>query len=132
VQAHRQPTENRAAKQNWRWLSEVVYGFLGIDGVFKLHIPKFFGVKNFATLQALDKLGVFVPGDNTYLRVFADGCHLSFYRLIELLFPQDCIGLLHNLKPESAESLHFRPFFYVHRPNDRQAGLEIPTETVVY
>jgi hypothetical protein len=120
------------AKLNWRWLSEVVYGFLGIDGVFKLHIPKLFGVKNFATLQTLDKLGVFVPGDNAYLGVFTDGGHLSFYRLIELLFPQDCIGLLHNLKSESAESLPHSPFFHDFLQSDCSSRLEIPTETVVY
>ncbi len=47
----------------------------GLDGVLDLHVVKFFGVKDLATLQALDKLGVIVPGDNTHSWVFADRCH---------------------------------------------------------
>ena len=45
------------------------------DGFFNLHISKLIGVEDLATLQALDKLGVFVPGNDTYTGVFADGCH---------------------------------------------------------
>jgi len=46
-----------------------------IGGFFKFHVSKFLGIKDFATLQALDKLCVFVPGDDFNLRVFANGCH---------------------------------------------------------
>jgi hypothetical protein len=53
----------------------------GLDGFFDLHIVKFFGVKDFATLQTLDKLGVVVPGDNTHSWVFADRCHRFLDRL---------------------------------------------------
>jgi hypothetical protein len=49
-------------------------------GFFNLHIAKLFGVKDLATIQALDIFGVFVPGDDAYPRVFADGCHRSWYR----------------------------------------------------
>ena len=36
---------------------------------------KFLGVKDFATFQALDELGVIMPGDNTNFWMFADRCH---------------------------------------------------------
>jgi hypothetical protein len=52
-----------------------VFGFLRFSGFFKLHVTKFVGVKDLATLQALDKLGVFVPGNDSNFRVFADGGH---------------------------------------------------------
>ncbi len=45
------------------------------SGFFDLHVAELFRVKDLATLQALDKLGVFVPGNDTYLWVLADGCH---------------------------------------------------------
>ena len=32
------------------------------SGLFNLHVAELFGVKDIATIQALDKLGVFVPG----------------------------------------------------------------------
>jgi hypothetical protein len=82
-----------------------------IDGLFELHISKLFGVKDFATFHALNKLGVFVPGNYAYPGMFADGCHLSFYRLNEQLFPQDCIGLLLNLKLESVDCFLPVPIF---------------------
>ena len=41
--------------------------FFFIDGFFNLHIAKLFGVKDLATIQALDKFGVFVPGNDSYL-----------------------------------------------------------------
>ena len=55
----------------------VVGGVLRFDVFFNLHIAKLFGVKDFATLQALDILGVIVPGDDSYPGVFTNGCHLS-------------------------------------------------------
>jgi len=33
---------------------------------FNLHIAKLFGVKDLATIQALDKFRVFVPGNDSY------------------------------------------------------------------
>src|SRR5271169_2343543 len=53
----------------------------GLDGFLDLHVVKFFGVKDFATLQTLDKLGVIVPGDYTHSRVFANRCHRFLSRL---------------------------------------------------
>jgi hypothetical protein len=54
---------------------QFVLGFLCFDGFFNLHVTEFFGVKDLATLQALDKFGVFVPGNDSYPGVFADGGH---------------------------------------------------------
>jgi hypothetical protein len=54
---------------------KIVWGFLGFGGFLNLHIAELFGVKDLATLQALDILGVFVPGNDSYFGVFADGGH---------------------------------------------------------
>ncbi len=43
-------------------MSSSVFG-----GFFNLHIAKLFGVKDLATIQALDKFRVFVPGNDSYL-----------------------------------------------------------------
>ena len=53
----------------------VVRDVLRFDGVFHLHVTKFLGVKDLATLQALDELNVVVPGNNSHLGMLADGCH---------------------------------------------------------
>ena len=45
--------------------------------VFNLHIAKLFGIEDLATLQALDILGVVVPGNDPDLGVSAGGCHRS-------------------------------------------------------
>ncbi len=55
----------------------IVLEILRASGVFNLHIAKLFGIEDFATLQALDKLGVFVPGNDPDLRMSAGGCHRS-------------------------------------------------------
>jgi hypothetical protein len=56
---------------------------------FNLHVVKLFGVKDFATLQALDIFGVLVPGDDSYPGMFAGGCHRFIVGLIfQVLFPQ--------------------------------------------
>ena len=55
----------------------IVREIFGSSGVFNLHIAKLFGVEDLATLQALDKFGVFVPGNDSYLRMSAGGCHRS-------------------------------------------------------
>ncbi len=52
-----------------------VLRFLCFDGFFNLHISELFGVKDLATFQALDKFGVFEPGNDSYPWVFADGGH---------------------------------------------------------
>ncbi len=61
-------------------------GFL-VGGLLYHHVVKLFGVKDFATFHALDIFGVVVPGDNSYLRVFAGGYHLGRINRDELLFP---------------------------------------------
>ena len=48
---------------------------------------KLFGIKDFATLQALDKLRVFVSGNASYPGVFAGGCHRIGFSSIMMLFP---------------------------------------------
>ena len=50
---------------------------LASNSVFNLHIAKFFGVEDFAALQALDVLSVVVPGNDPDFGVFAGGCHRS-------------------------------------------------------
>jgi hypothetical protein len=78
-------------------VSDLVRGVLRFDGFFDFHVVKLFGIKDFATFQTLDKLRVFVSGNNSYSRVFAGGGHRS--RLIgEQLFPPDCSGPINNLK----------------------------------
>ncbi|WP_420238455.1 hypothetical protein ACOBR2_02300 [Telmatobacter bradus] len=47
----------------------------GFCRVFNFHIAKFFGIKDFATLQAFDKLTVSVPGNDSNLRVSAGVGH---------------------------------------------------------
>jgi hypothetical protein len=39
---------------------------LCFGGFFNLHVAELLGVKDLATIQALDKLAVFVPGDDSY------------------------------------------------------------------
>ena len=77
----------------------VLYGPVGDRALFNFHVAKLFRVKYFATLQAFDKLAVFVPGDDTYLRVFAEGWHLFKIGLDLVVFPPDCSDLLRNLEP---------------------------------
>jgi hypothetical protein len=59
-------------------VSVIGFGLFGLDRFFDFHVVKFFGVKDFATLQTLDKLHVVVPGDDTYSWMFADRCHFIF------------------------------------------------------
>ena len=78
-------------------ISDLARGVVGFGGFFDFHVVKLFGIKYFATFLTLDELSVFVPGNNSYSRVFAGGSHLS--RLIsEQLFPPDCSGPINNLK----------------------------------
>jgi hypothetical protein len=69
-------------------------------GLFNLHVAKLFGVKDLATIQALDKLTVIVPGNDAYPGVFADGCHRSLYRWEKVLFPPNSIGIFPHLKTD--------------------------------
>jgi len=95
------PTHRRGVEWIGFSFLDVDGGFLRIGVFFDLHIAELFGVKDLATLQALDKLGVFVPGNNTYFGVFADGCH----RFCSVFYPPDCSGLLKNIKRIFVESL---------------------------
>jgi hypothetical protein len=65
----------------------------------------------------------------------ASGSHLSWFRLIQVLFPPDCIALSCKLKRVFVEFLH-RLEKSGCDPRQFQigfgAGLEIPTEKVVY
>ena len=49
-----------------------------ISDFFNLHVTELFGVKDVATFQALDILGVFVPGNDSNPGVSAGGCHRSW------------------------------------------------------
>ena len=46
-----------------------------------LHIAKFFGIKDLATLQAFDELDVVMPGHNAHAWVFAEAGHGSKFDL---------------------------------------------------
>jgi hypothetical protein len=83
----------------------VVRNFLWFGGFLDLHVAKFLGVKDVATLQALDKFGVFVPGNDTYPGVLADGCHRFGLGVDTFLFPQDCSGDFNFLERLFVESL---------------------------
>jgi len=47
----------------------------GLRRVLNFHVAKLFGVKNFATFQALDEFGVLVAGDDAYFGMSADCGH---------------------------------------------------------
>src|SRR5580698_8076091 len=70
-----QPTEAPAPGRAVVEVSILVQGVLWFGGFLNLHVAELLGVKDFATLQALDKLSVFVPGNDTYPGVLADGGH---------------------------------------------------------
>jgi len=59
-------------------LSFVFYVFC-LDGVFDFHIAKLFGIKDFATIQALDEFSVFVAGYDTNPGMFAGDSHRSLF-----------------------------------------------------
>ena len=50
-------------------------GFFRLDGLFDLHVVEFLGIEDFATLQALDKFCIIMPGHNTNSWMFASRCH---------------------------------------------------------
>src|ERR1700677_622838 len=78
------PLNPRIWKRGLLIFSEVVRR---LGGLFNRHVVKLFGVKDFATLQALDKLRVFVSGNDSYPGVFAGGCHRIGFSSIMMLFP---------------------------------------------
>jgi hypothetical protein len=64
-----------------RWIASVFFcHVLWFSGFFNLHVAEFLGVKDLATLQALDKLCVFVPGNDSYPGMLAGGCHRLWIR----------------------------------------------------
>jgi hypothetical protein len=63
--------------QGRRGASGVFQAGFRFGGFFNLHVAKLFGVKDFATIQALDEFAVFVPGNDAYPGVFTGGCHRS-------------------------------------------------------
>lgn len=69
----------------------------GFGGFFDRHIMELFGIKDFATFQALDEFTVFVSGDDSYPGVFAGGRH-GLYELKLDALPADCSGLSMNFK----------------------------------
>jgi len=75
-----------------RFLQESYLGIgrsiFGCGGFLDLHIAKFFGIEDLATLQALDILCVVVPGNDPDLGMFAGGCHRSMCLELLLLFPR--------------------------------------------
>ena len=62
-------------KRPWRKALSVVGDVLCFSGVFNFHISEFLRVENLATLHALDIFRVFLPGDDSYFGMSADGCH---------------------------------------------------------
>ena len=74
VRPQRKPAE-RAADRSGKQAQASSATSFGLRGFFDLHVAELFGVEDLATLQALDKFGVFVPGNDTYPGVLADGCH---------------------------------------------------------
>ena len=71
----------KGIEESWSVLLFVVFLCL-IHGFFDGHVLELFGVKDFATFQALDKLAVFEPGNDSYPGVLADGCHrFGFVRM---------------------------------------------------
>jgi hypothetical protein len=53
--------------------------FVLVEGGFlNLHIVELFTIEDFATFKTLDKFGVIVAADDTYLGMLAGGRHGSF------------------------------------------------------
>jgi hypothetical protein len=109
--------------------------FFRTGGLFDFHVAELVGVKNFATLLALDEFSVFVPGNDAYLGVFAEGCHLFRVGVDSAFLPPECSGLSNNIKRNELDICSIFPRSEDFSRGWNQigcAGLEIPTETVVY
>jgi hypothetical protein len=65
------------SRQSFEWTLGIVREIFRSSRVFNLHIAKLFGIEDLATFQALDILGVVVPGNDPDLGVSAGGCHRS-------------------------------------------------------
>jgi hypothetical protein len=63
--------------QGLRGASGVFQAGFCFGGLFNLHIAKLFGVKDLATILALDKFAVIEPGNYAYPWVLTNGCHRS-------------------------------------------------------
>jgi hypothetical protein len=74
--------------RGWRAASGVFQAGFCFGGLFNLHVTKLFGVKDLATILALDIFSVIVPGNDAYSGVFAGGCHWSWCQWNKLLFRQ--------------------------------------------
>ena len=77
-------------RRAWKLLVFQVLLLLG--GFLDRHVVKFFGIKDIATLQALNILGILVSGNNSNSGMFAGGSHGDSRKGIDAL-PADCIGL---------------------------------------
>ncbi len=94
--------------QGWR-LVVVCQVFLFVR-FLDFHVVKLFGVKDFATLQAFDKLSVLMPGDDSYPGVFAGCCHGIVIWMNLGALPADCSQLLQFFKRNFARgSLRGKP-----------------------
>ncbi|SPE18325.1 hypothetical protein SBA5_150059 [Candidatus Sulfotelmatomonas gaucii] len=75
--ARRQPTAPQQNSESREAILGIVREIFRSSRVFNLHIAKLFGIEDLATLQALNKLAVIVPGNDPDLGVSAGGCHRS-------------------------------------------------------
>jgi len=78
----------------------VIGKLFGASSIFNFHIAKFFRVEDLATLQALDKLCVVVPGDNPDLGVPAGGCHRSLACRVTAVPERPNEGYGNSIRPE--------------------------------
>lgn len=82
-----------------RYGLRIIRDVFSLGGVLDFHIAELFRFKNLATLQALDEFLIFVPGDDSNLRMSAGGGHLSrVWAFEKSLFPPDCNRLLAECK----------------------------------
>jgi hypothetical protein len=122
--------------------SGVFQAGFGFDGLFNLHIAEFVGVKDIATIQALDKLAVFMPGDDSYSGMLANGGHRLLNRWNKLPFPQ-IVSTIPHFSYQFLLNVLILPKKIPNRNQGKsrafraatkkiRGGLVIPTETVVY
>lgn len=84
---------------------------------FDYHVVKFFGIKDFATFQALDELRVFVPRDDAYPGMFAGRCHRDRFKWIRMLFPPIVAAFVLNSSAKMAYRVESsRKSFYMEWP----------------
>jgi hypothetical protein len=117
--------------QGWRSSSGVFQAGFCFGGLFNLHVAKLLGVKDLATILALDIFGVIMPGNYAYPGVSAGGCHRSWCCWEKSTLAPDCIGIFPYLKTLSDDFFYLFGIFRGLKNNFRP-GLVIPTEMVVY